>query len=536
MEEYKNVDVLFVGAGPASLSGAIRLKQLLKQQGYDATVVVVDKASRPGQHNLSGAVFETFVLDELIPEWKSMEHRFVKRALGNQVKTDEVVFLPDGKRKIVVPHWLVPGSLRHEGDCVISISEMVSWLVEIALQRGVEIYHGFTAVELVVEHGKVKGVRLGDKGVDKDGRPLANYVAGEVVRAKVTVLGEGSAGLLIEQLEKKIGSRRNVNPQIFSLGVKEIIRLPEKNNFGNNRVVHTMGYPLPSNMFGGGTLYSMGDNLVAVALIAALDWQYPDFNPQQELQRFKRHPFVSSMLQGGQVIAYGAKTLPEGGYYSMPDLYYDGALVIGDAAGLTSVRKLKGLHYAVKSGLVAADTLCDALIKGDFSRASLKSYHESLEKSFVIRDIKKARNYRQVFSIGGLYGGLVFSFLQEWMPFRMSIREDYQSMKKKLLRRDGTEGIDRLTAVSLSGTEHREDQPSHITFLEENPDESCFKEFGCHPCAYFCPGEVYKFENDKLVLSPSNCLHCQTCRLKCPLQLIKWDFPESGGGPKYKIM
>jgi electron-transferring-flavoprotein dehydrogenase len=536
------VDVLFVGAGPSSLAGAIKLKQLLNQEGRSESVVVVEKADKLGQHNLSGAVFEAGVLDELIPDWRESEHKFVTGMLANKVERDELVFLLSGGLAIKVPEFVVPSAMHHKGNYVVSLSEMVNWLAGIARSLGVEIYTGFAAKDIVVEDGFVKGVRLGDKGRDSEQKPQPNYVAGEILEAKVTVFGEGSLGQLAEELVKRFNLGNNRNPQIHSLGVKEIIRLPEKNNFGPNRVIHTMGFPnklLTPDIFGGGTMYSMGPNTVAVALILALDWRYCDLSPQQELQVFKSHRFIKHLLEGGEVVGYGAKTLPEGGYYSIPELAADGAVIIGDDAGLTNVKKLKGLHYAIKSGVAAAEAILAAIKHNSFSKWSLKGYEDRLAESFVMKDMNQARNYRQVFARvgrGGVYLGAPVTFVQQWIPFRLGTRPDYESMSKTRLGRRYDGGVDRLTDVSFSGTDHREDEPSHITFLDPAECEPCAQKFGCHPCEFFCPGEVYKFEDHQLVLSPSNCLHCQTCRVKCPLQNIKWQVPEGGDGPKYKVM
>ena len=542
MDELNKMDVLFVGAGPASLAGAIRLKQLLNQKGRNESVVVIEKADKLGQHNLSGAVFEAGVLDELIPGWREKKDEFVTKALANKVERDEIILLLGDRLAVKLPEIFVPPYMRHSGDYVISISELVNWLADIARGLGVEIYTGFAAKEIVVENDSVTGVKLGDKGLDKERGKLPNYMPGEVLEAKVTVFGEGSLGLLSEELVKRFNLGNGKNPQFYSLGVKEIIRLPEKNNFGPNRVVHTLGFPnkvLTPDIFGGGTMYSLGANMVAVALILALDWRYCDLNPQQELQIFKSHSFVKRMIEGGEVIAYGAKTLPEGGYYSIPELVTNGAVIIGDSAGLTSVKKLKGLHYAIKSGMIATEAIFKAIKEQDFSKQTLKIYEDLLEKSFVIKDMHQARNYRQIFTKAGragLYLGAPLSLIQQWLPFRLRTRPDYEGMKKVRLKRRYTDGIDRLTAVSLSGTTHREDEPSHITFSDPAECAKCREEFGCHPCEFFCPGEVYKFEDDKLILSPSNCLHCQTCRVKCPHQVIKWEVPEGEDGPKYKLM
>lgn len=325
--------VLFVGAGPASLAGAIRLKQLLKEKGRSESVVIIEKADKLGQHNLSGAVFEADVLDELLPGWGERKDEFVTKIRDNRAKIDEVIFLLGDRIALKLPEFMVPPYLHHKGDYVISVSELVRWMAGIARELGVEIYNGFAAKELVTEGNRVKGVKLGDKGLNKERKKQSNYMPGDILEAKVTVFGEGSLGQLSEELVRRFKLGRGRNPQINSLGVKEIIRLPEANNFGPNHVVHTLGFPnkmLTSDVFGGGTLYSMGGNTVAVAIILALDWRYCDLSPQRELQLFKSHRFISHLLQGGEVIAYGAKTLPEGGYYSLPGLATNGAVIIGD--------------------------------------------------------------------------------------------------------------------------------------------------------------------------------------------------------------
>ena len=542
MGELNKMDVLFVGAGPASLAGAIKLKQLLNQKGRNDSVVVIEKAEKLGQHNLSGAVFEADVLDELIPDWRERKDGFVTRTLANKVAIDETVFLLGNSSAIKIPEIIVPPYMHHKEDYTLSVSGMVNWLAEIARGLGVEIYTSFAAKELVVDDNSVRGVKLGDKGLFKDGDKQLNYMPGDVLEAKVTVFGEGSLGQLAEEMVARFNLDNDRNPQIYSVGVKEIIRLPDKNSFGTNRVIHTVGFPnkvLTPDIFGGGTLYSMGQNMVAVALILALDWRYCNLNPQRELQYFKSHRYLKRLLKGGEVVAYGAKTLPEGGYYSLPELVIDGAMLIGDAAGLISTRKLKGLHYAIKSGMLAAEAIFEAIEEQDFSKNALKTYQDRLERSFIMKDLYVGRNYRQVFSKAGkagIYLGIPLSLIQQGLPFRLSNEPDYKGMRKVLrnVRFDG--GIDRLTAVSLSGTIHREDEPSHITFIDSLECTRCGEQYGCHPCEYFCPGEVYKFEEDTLILSPSNCVHCQTCRIKCPSQNIKWEVPEGGDGPRYKLM
>lgn len=542
MNELNKIDVLFVGAGPASLAGAIKLKRLLNQKGRKESVVVIEKADKLGQHNLSGAIFEAGILGELIPSWRDKKDTFVVKTLANRVERDDIFFLPGDKRALRLPQFLVPPYMHNRGNYVISASDLVKWLAGEASVLGVEIYTGFAAKDIVVKDESVRGIRLGDKGIDRVGQKQANFLPGETLEARVTVFGEGSLGQLAQKVIGRFNLDKGRNKQVFTLGVKEIIRLPERNVFGFNRVLHTFGYPnrlLTPDVFGGGSVYSSGENTVSVALMLALDWRYADLNPQKELQIFKSHKFIGKLIKGGEVIAYGARTIPEGGYYSVPELAADGALVIGDSAGLTNVRKLKGMHYAIKSGILAAEAIFKAIEKQDFSGRSLKVYEELLEKSFVMREMRQARNYRQVFAKAGragFYLGAPLSLVQQWIPSRLNSESDYKGMKRVRLNRRYTGGVDRLTAVNLSGTTHREDEPSHITFSEEGKDDGCWKEYGCHPCAFFCPGEVYKFEDNRLILSPSNCLHCQTCRVKCPHQVIQWQVPEGGDGPRYKGM
>jgi electron-transferring-flavoprotein dehydrogenase len=542
VHELNKMDVLFVGAGPASLAGAIKLKQLLNEKGRSESVVIIEKADKLGQHNLSGALFEADVLDELIPDWRDRKDGFVTRMLSNKVEIDEMIFLLGDRIALKPPKFIAPPYMHHKGDYILSICELVNWLADIARELGVEIYTGFAAKELVTEGNFVTGVKLGDKGLDKERQKQSNYIAGETLEAKITAFGEGSLGLLSEELVRRFDLGKGRNPQIHSLGVKEIIRLPEKNKFGPNRVIHTVGFPnkaLTPDIFGGGTIYSMGMNAVAVAIILALDWRYCDLNPQQELQLFKSHSFVSRLLEGGEVTAYGAKTLPEGGYYSVLELATDGAVIIGDAAGLTNVRKLKGLHYAIKSGMLAAEAIFKAIEAQDFSKHTLKLYQNLLQRSFVMNDMRTARNYRQIFTKangGGLYLAAPLSLVQQWIPFRLRTGPDYKGLTRARLNRQYGGGIDRLTAVSLSATTHREGQPSHITFSDPMECARCGEQYGCHPCEFFCPAEVYKFEGERLVLSPSNCVHCQTCREKCPLQVIRWEVPEGGDGPRYRMM
>jgi electron-transferring-flavoprotein dehydrogenase len=532
------IDVLFVGAGPASLAGAIRLKQLLNENGRNESIVVIEKAEKLGQHNLSGALFEAEVLDELIPDWRKNESRFIKKMLANEVKKDEVFFLLP-KLPIKVPELFIPPYMRHSGNYAISVSELVNWLAGHARSLGVEIYNGFVGEKVIVENGTVTGIKLDDKGLDKDKKPQSNYIPGETLKAKVTVFGDGSLGVLSEQLIQKLNFTDDTNPPIYSIGVKEVIKLPKYNNLGSNYAAYMLGFPNKASNFGGATIYSMGKDVASLAIYISLDWRYCDLDPQRELQLLKSHWFVKRLLYGGEVIAYGAKTLPEGGYYSMPEPVANGALIIGDAANLLSTKKLKGLHYAIESGILAANAVFEAIQKQDFSAHTLSKYKSSLEDSFVGKELREARNYRQIFSKAGRFGvylGTPLSLLHKFVPGKLTTESDYKHTTKAKLNRQYQGGIDKLTDVSLSGTHHREDAPSHITLLNPQLCLTCGEEYRCHPCEFFCPGQVYRFAEGKMLLSPSNCLHCQTCRVKCPYQNIQWRIPEGGDGPKYKMM
>ncbi len=534
MNRFDQMDVLFVGAGPASLAGAIRLKQLLREKGRPESVVVIEKGGRTGHHNLSGAVFEAAVLDELVPDWRERRDRFVVRALANRVERDELYYFPGKRSSIRIPDAIVPAAMRHRGDLIVSVSELVRWLAGVAGEFGVEVYPGFAARELLVEGDWVRGVRLVDRGLDRNGRPQSNYLPGESLTAGVTVLGEGSLGPLADQVIRRFDLDRGRNARLVSVGVKEMIRLPAGNAFGANRAVHAAGYP-NLGTFGGGTVYSMGENLVAVALVLGLDWKYADLNPHRELQVFKSHKLVQEWLEGGKVVEYGAKTLPEGGYFAVPQLVVNGAVMIGDDAGLTNVSKLKGLHYAIKSGMLAAEAIFEALVAGSCAREELQRYEARLEESFVMKDLAAARNYRQVFARAGPLMGMPLSLVQRWLP-PLGSRPDHVSLTPRRLGGNRAGGVDRLTDVSFSGTHHREGAPAHIAVIDPALCAKCRERFGLYPCESFCPGEVYKASGDGLALSPSNCLHCQTCREKCPYRNVSWQVPEGGDGPMYRMM
>ncbi len=523
------IDVLIVGAGTAGLAAATRLKQQLATTAPNASVVVIDKAPRPGYHSLSGAAFEPAALDELVPEWRD-DRRFMEHV--TPVERDEMYFLL-GKRAIQVPPLVVPKPMDHHGDVTISVSRLVAYLADKAEKAGVEIYSGFSARTLLVEDGRVVGVSLGDVGLDVDGKHKANYRPAEEIRARVTILADGSRGVLSTQLRERFGVGKN--PQVYSLGIKAIVQFAGDNPFGNNRVVHTLGYPNPASIFGGGFMYSMGDKTVSVGLILGLDWKYGDLTPQREFERYRSHPFVADLLKGSVTIATGARTIPEGGYFALGKLAVPGALVVGDGAGFVNMEKIKGIHYGMLSGMAAADTVAENLAGADGGPVSLTGYLDHLEERGVMPAMRHARNYRQSFR-WGIYAGAPLSLVQHWIPRRLGLEPDFEGTKKGArLNRADPGGMDGATFVSLTGSLHREDEPAHMTILDPAKCLTCEAEYATS-CVHFCPGQVYRWDGEKILLSASNCLHCMTCAVKCPLENIRWLPPEGAEGPRFKQM
>ena len=523
------IDVLIVGGGPAGLAAAIRLKQQLAATAGEASVVVIDKAPRPGNHCLSGATFEPASLDELVPAWRD-DRRFREHVVP--VERDEMYFLL-GKRAIRVPPLAVPRPMHHEGDVTISLSHLVGFLADRAELAGVELYSGYSARTLLVEDDRVVGVVLGEVGRDAHGGRKSNHRPAEEVRARVTIVADGSHGVLSTQLRDRFGGGRN--PQVYSLGIKAVVQFAGENLFGTNRVLHTLGYPNPASVFGGGFMYSMGEKTVAVGLIMGLDWKYGDLTPQREFERYRAHPFVAGLLKGSVTIATGAKTIPEGGFYSLGKLAVPGALVVGDAAGFVNMEEIKGIHYGMLSGMAAAETVAAGLAATEGEAVSLTGYAARLEERGVLPDMRHARNYRQSFR-WGIYPGAPLSLVQHWIPTRLGMKPDFRGTKRGArLGRDDPGGMDGATFVSLTGSLHREDEPAHMTILDPAKCLACENDFA-NSCTHFCPGQVYRWDGEKIVLSASNCLHCMTCTVKCPRDNILWVPPEGGEGPRFKQM
>ena len=551
--ETLEVDVVIVGAGPAGLACALHLARLCKDpKGTGAAsslnpenIYVLEKAAEIGAHCLSGAVLDPRSFAELIPD-------FLKAGAPlTPVSKDSVRYFT-ANRSFRLP--LAPPFLRNHGNYVVSLNRLVKWLGQRAEQAGVSLFAGFAATELLVEDGRVVGVRTDDKGIDSKGKPKSNFQPGYDLRAKVVVLAEGVRGSLTKQLIKRFNLDKmpGRNPQTYAVGVKELWEIPQ-GRLEAGEVIHTAGWPLSSRQYGGGFIYGLSDQEVSLGLVAGLDYEDPRFDPQEAFQQFKTHPHVRRLLEGGRMIRYGAKAIPEGGYFSLLPNAVAGALTIGDAAGFLNSQRLKGIHLAVKTGMLAAETILGALRADDYSLARLSQFEQRWRESWVHRELWKVRNYHQGFA-GGFWRGILHTALQMVTGGR-GLRGRYPSepghlRMKKLspievgsesvkLKADGKLTFDKLYDIYHSGTAHEEDQPTHLRIADYDIcNDRCTREYG-NPCRHFCPASVYEMEaapdgSSRLKLNPSNCVHCKTCDIMDPYQIIDWVCPEGGGGPRFE--
>jgi electron-transferring-flavoprotein dehydrogenase len=544
--ETLDVDVLIVGAGPAGLSAALRLAQLQRAAGKTLSVAVLEKSREPGAHMLSGAVLDPSSLRELVPDFAEKG-----APLDAPVSRDRVYFL-DAGRKIPLP--FTPPPLRNHGNYVISLNRFSRWLAGLVEAEGVDMFFGFSASDVLLEGDRVVGVRTGDRGVGRDGERRETFEAGVDVRAQVTIFADGVRGNLTQQLLRRLPLAKDRDPQVFALGLKELWELPG-GRLAPGEVIHTLGYPLGFDEFGGGFIYGMQENRAAIGLVVGLDYRNPRFDPHAAFQRFKRHPFVSGLLHGGQMLRYGAKALPEGGWYTVPRPYMDGGLIVGDAGAFLNSFRLKGIHLAMKTGMLAAETAYEAVVAGETSAARLGDYERRIDESSVRAELYPVRNVHQVFGYG-LIPGLAFSALalvtRGWWYKRLRTRAGHERMRMlseapaghepPAIRPDRVLTFDRLTNVHYSGTRHEEDQPSHLLVHTEVCHTICGEEYG-HPCTRFCPAQVYEIVPDgttpdghRLQINASNCVHCKTCDIMDPYQVITWVPPEGGGGPQYDGM
>ncbi|MET4807049.1 electron transfer flavoprotein-ubiquinone oxidoreductase [Limibacillus sp. MBR-115] len=548
--EYMEYDVVIVGAGPAGLAAAIKLRQLSQETGREITVCVLEKGSEVGAHILSGAVFEPRPLDELIPDWKEKG-----APLTNPVRHEKFMMLTE-KKAFNFPIALLPKQLHNDGNYIISLGNLCRWMAEQAEALGAEIYPGFAAAEVLYhEDGRVKGVATGDLGIGKDGNNKDSYQPGMELHGKYTLFGEGCRGSLTKTLEQRFNLRDGADPQTYGLGIKELWEVdPSKHQEGT--VVHTAGWPMDGATYGGSFIYHLPDNQVYVGYVVGLDYQNPHLSPFQEMQRFKTHPAIRALLDGGKRIAYGARALNEGGLQSIPKLIFPGGALIGCTAGFLNVPKIKGSHNAMKSGMLAAESIAQALESDyDSPAPTLDSYPEAFKSSWVYKELHEARNFRPAFArwglLGGtLYGGFDLKVLAGKAPWTFHHKHaDHESLKPasempKIAypKPDGVITFDRLSSVFLSNTNHEEDQPVHLHLKDPSVPISHNLALFDEPAQRYCPAGVYevvyddKGENPQFVINAQNCVHCKTCDIKDPKQNIVWRTPEGGGGPNYPNM
>lgn len=537
--ESLEFDVLIIGGGPAGLAAAIRLKQIAAAETRDINVCLIEKGAEIGAHTLAGAVLEPRALDELIPDWKNKN-----APINTPVIKDEFCFLT-AKKKIKLP---TPPQMHNVGNYIVSLGRVVEWLGKQAEDAGVEVFAGFSGAEVLYDNGAVCGVATGDMGVQKDGTHGENYQPGVELRAPYTIFAEGCRGSLSQQVIKKFNLQKDSCPQTYALGIKELWEVPDA---APGHVLHTIGWPLSADVYGGSFLYHLAKDKIALGFVVGLDYQNPYLSPYQEFQRFKHHPAIAALLQNGKRIGYGARALNEGGWQSLPNMSMPGALLSGCAAGLLNVPKIKGAHTAMKSGMLAAEHIAAALSSGG---QDLQGYDKAVRDSWAGEELRRARNIRPGFA-RGLYLGLANAAVDSYLlrgraPWTYKNHDDHTRLQKAAKckpidypKADGKLSFSRLDNLAYSGVNHAADQPPHLHLRDASTATDVnFKEYAGLEARY-CPAGVYEFIDDaesscgkKLVINAQNCVHCKTCDIKDPTQNIEWTVPEGGGGPNYKMM
>jgi electron-transferring-flavoprotein dehydrogenase len=550
--EQLEADVLIIGAGPGGLACALHLANLIEKHNQakkspplsSENIYVLEKGREIGAHQLSGAIMDPRGLRELVPD-------FEKTAPLDTPVTGDAAYYFTESSSYKLP--ITPPPLQNHGNYVVSLNRLVKWLGGLVEKKGVNLFTQFAGRELLYDKNGIAGVLTEDKGLDKNGKPKDNFTPGYELRAKVTVLAEGPRGSLTKELVSKL-KLDGLNPQVYGLGIKELWDV-QPGKIATGYVAHTLGWPLRSDLYGGGWVYGLQNNRVSLGLVVGLEYHDPLFDPHEAFQKYKTHPVVKNILEGGKLIRYGAKTVPYGGWYSMPRSYVDGGLIVGDSASLLNSQRLKGIHTAIKSGMLAAATIYEALCAGDTSARTLSAYPQKIEQSWIKKELWEVRNFHQAFH-GGLYSGLVQAGLQfvtggRGLSDPMRSEPGYEEYSKlnrprtlvdqsTRFKGDGKLTFDRLSDVYHSGTRHEEDQPCHLVVLEPTIcSDRCVREYG-NPCQYFCPAAVYEMVTEKgepkLKINASNCVHCKTCDIADPYQIINWVPPEGGGGPNYEGM
>ena len=538
VREELSYDVVIVGAGPAGLSTAIKLKQL----NSELSVCILEKSSEVGAHILSGNVFETKALDELIPNWKDLDS-----PIKTDVRSEDFLFYTNNK-SIKIPNFLLPKALQNHGNYIISLSNLCKWLGEFAENLGVEIFPGFAASKLIYdESNQVIGVQTGDMGLDKENNPKDNFEPGINIKGKVTVLSEGCRGHLGKEALKKFNlDKNNKSPQQYGIGFKEIWEIsPENHSLG--KVSHSVGWPLSNDIYGGSFCYHAENNQIYLGYVIGLDYKNPYLSPYDEFQQFKTHPDVKKLLQGGKRISYGARALIEGGLQSLPQMHMPGALLIGCDAGTLNMPKIKGSHTAMKSGIIAAEVIENHISKNE----DLSSYEDKFKNSWIHKELHRARNVKPSFQ-WGLIPAMIFTGIDQKLfggklPFTLQHKHaDHETLipakdAKKITypKYDGVLTFDKPSSVYLSGTNHSDDQPCHLLLNDKDLSTTYTIEEYDEPAQRYCPAGVYEVEFDEeiqkkvLKINSQNCIHCKTCDIKEPSQNIEWVTPEGGGGPIY---
>mgnify|MGYP000506831606 CR=1 FL=1 len=547
--EELEVDVVIVGAGPAGLATAIRLAQVSQEQGEERAILVLEKGEDVGSHSLSGAVMDPKGIADLFPDFRDRDF-----PVEAEVTDDWVEYLT-GSGSFKLP--ITPPPLKNHGNLIVSLNRVTGWLRDRAEELGVEVYPGFAVAGVRYgDDGKtVVGVQTRDAGIDKDGGQKSTFEPGMNVTAGVTVFAEGTRGSLAKGLVKKLGLDKGKNHQLYETGIKEIWEVSDEvGKELEGKVVHTMGAPLGTSGYGGGWIYGLGGNRLSIGYVVGLDHEDPGLDPHALFVHWKQHPAIAKRLEGGKVLRYGAKTIPGGGYFAMPELQGDGFVLVGDTAGFVNMQRLKGVHLAIHSGMLAAEAIAEALAAGDTSAAGLAGYTTRFEAGWGKAELFGVRNFRQAFQGGFLTGMLDTAVGQlnggKGLKARRTAIEDHVRTRKLSQGRstmtkpafDDGLSLDKLTDVYHSGSVHEEDQPSHLLVLDPSICvERCTEEYG-NPCQHFCPAAVYEWgeapadSDTPLAINFSNCVHCKTCDIADPYENIEWVVPEGGGGPKYTDM
>ena len=542
--ESMEFDVLIVGGGPAGLAAAIRLKQLADEKGAELSICLIEKGAEIGVHSLSGAVLDPRSISELIPDWKDKGAPIL-----TEVKEDRFMFLSESGAR-AVPNMVLPACFQNHGNYIVRLGHLAKWLGEQAEAMGIEIYPGFAAAEVLFdETGAVKGIATGDMGLNRDGTPGPNHEPGMELHARYTLFAEGCRGHLGKMLEERFKLREGVDPQTYGIGIKELWEIqPERHEPG--LVVHTAGWPLETDTYGGSFMYHLEDNLVAIGFVVGLNYANPYLSPFEEFQRYKTHPNIRHFLEGGKRLSYGARALTAGGLQSLPKTTFPGGALIGDDAGYLNASRIKGIHAAMKSGMLAAEAAIDALV-AERSRDELTAYPESFRQSWLFDELYKARNFKPLMKKGLWIGSLLFGMDQILFrgkaPWTLHNSADHSTLKKAseckpidYPKPDGVISFDRLSSVFLSNTNHEEEQPCHLQLKDPLVAIRINLDQYDAPEQRYCPAGVYEIVREeagpRLQINAQNCVHCKTCDIKDPTQNINWVVPQGGEGPIYQGM